>query len=120
MSCLPAGTAVAFVHVGDRDRAMSFYCGTLGLEPGSSDDFGDFIDLGCALLRMTVIPDHKAHAHPVLGWNVPDIRAAVETLRDRGIEFTNYKASGRTLSASGRRRTARRKSPSSPIRTATC
>ena len=89
-----SGTPVTFVNVTDRERAMGFYRDTLGLRLRSSDDFGDFLDLGGALLRMTVIPDHEAHGHPVLGWNVGDIRAAVEALRDRGVAFTIYEGMG--------------------------
>ena len=40
------------------------------------------------------MPDHKAHPHPVLGWNVDDIAAAAEALRDRGVEFTIYEGMG--------------------------
>jgi catechol 2,3-dioxygenase-like lactoylglutathione lyase family enzyme len=70
-------TPVAFLYVADRDRALGFYRETLGLELRSADDFGDFIDLGGAWLRMTVMPDHKAHPHPVLGWNVGDIAVTI-------------------------------------------
>jgi catechol 2,3-dioxygenase-like lactoylglutathione lyase family enzyme len=87
-------TPVTFINVTDRERAMVFYRETLGLPLRSSDDFGDFLDLKGALLRMTVIPDHKAHGHPVLGWNVGDIGAAVEALRDRGVVFTIYEGMG--------------------------
>lgn len=87
-------TPVAFLYVCDRERALGFHRETLGLELRSADDFGDFIDLGGALLRMTVMPDHKAHPHPVLGWNVEDIAAAAESLRDRGITFTIYEGMG--------------------------
>jgi catechol 2,3-dioxygenase-like lactoylglutathione lyase family enzyme len=89
-----SGTPVAFINTSDRERAMGFYCGTLGLALRSSDDFGDFIDLGGALMRMTMLPDHKPQAHPVLGWHVADIRSAVEALRDRGVVFTVYEGMG--------------------------
>ena len=91
---LQQSTPVAFLYVSDRDRALGFYRDTLGLALHSSDPFGDFIDLGAALVRMTVLPDHKAHPHPVLGWNVDDIAAAVEALRGRGVEFLIYEGYG--------------------------
>src|SRR5688572_16349851 len=94
MSLLKSATPVAFLYVSDRERALGFYRQTLGLELRSSDDFGDFIDLGGALVRMTVMPDHKAHPHPVLGWNVGDIVSAVEALRGRGVAFTIYEGMG--------------------------
>ena len=83
-------TPVAFVYVTDRERALAFYRDTLGLELSSSDGYGDFLTLGGAMLRMTVIPDHNPHAHPVLGWNVEDISAAAEALRDKGVTFAIY------------------------------
>ena len=85
-----SGTPVAFIYVADRERALGFYRETLGFELGASDDFGDFIDLGAGFLRMTVMPDHQAHPHPALGWNVGDIVSAVEALRDRGVVFSFY------------------------------
>jgi predicted enzyme related to lactoylglutathione lyase len=94
MDLQQAGTPVSFLYVGDRERALVFYRDTLGLALRSSDDFGDFIELGGALLRMTVIADHKAHPHPVLGWNVEDIEAAAADLRERGIAFTIFEGMG--------------------------
>lgn len=94
MNLRTSGTPVAYLNVGDRTRALGFYRDTLGLALRSSDAFGDFIDLGGGLLRMTVMPDHKAQPHPVLGWNVDDIGAAVKALRDRGIAFTVFEGMG--------------------------
>ena len=91
---LQQSTPVAFLYVSDREKALGFYRDTLGLALHSSDPFGDFIDLGKALVRMTVLPDYKPHPHPVLGWNVDDIASTVEALRDRGIEFLVYEGYG--------------------------
>lgn len=90
-----SATPVAFLFVSDRDRALAFYTGVLGLALKSSDGFGDFIELGGqGLLRMTVNPDHKASGHPVLGWNVADIAAAVATLSGRGVAMIHYEGMG--------------------------
>jgi catechol 2,3-dioxygenase-like lactoylglutathione lyase family enzyme len=94
MNILQSATPVAFIYVRDRERALAFYRGTLGLKLRSSDGFGDFIDLGSGLLRMTVVPDHTANPHPVLGWNVDDLAAAVMGLRDRGIVFNIHEGMG--------------------------
>jgi catechol 2,3-dioxygenase-like lactoylglutathione lyase family enzyme len=94
MNLQEAGAPVFFLYVGDRERALGFYRGTLGLALRSSDDFGDFIDLGGGLLRMTVMADHKAHPHPVLGWTVEDIEAAAAALCARGIAFTVFEGMG--------------------------
>jgi len=94
MDLQQSGTPVAFLYVSDRERALGFYRDTLGLALRSSDAFGDFLDLDGALMRMTAMPDYKATPHPVLGWNVPDIGAAAEALRARGIVFTIYEGMG--------------------------
>lgn len=89
-----SGTPVAFINVSNRDRALAFYCDTLVLKLRSSDDFGDFIELDGGLLRLTVLPDFKAGPHPVLGWNVRDMTAAVTSMRERGVTFTIYPGMG--------------------------
>ena len=94
MKNLKSGTPVAFLYVKDRERALKFYRESLGLELRSSDDFGDFIDLGSGLARMTVMPDFAATPHPVLGWNVDDIAATVRALRGRGIVFNIHEGMG--------------------------
>jgi catechol 2,3-dioxygenase-like lactoylglutathione lyase family enzyme len=88
------GTPVAFISVSERERALTFYRDVLGFELRSSDGFGDFIQLEGALLRVTVLPDYHAHAHPVLGWNVRDIVATVQSIRARGVVFTVYDGLG--------------------------
>lgn len=89
-----SGTPVAFVHVADRARGLAYYTGTLGLKLRSSDPFGDFLDVDGALIRLTALPDYKAGPHPVFGWNVDDLTAAVRTLRDKGVVFTIYEGMG--------------------------
>lgn len=94
MNLQQSATAVAFLYVRDRGRALGFYGDVLRLSVRSSDDFGDFIDMGGALARMTVMPDHVARPHPVLGWNVTDIEATVRDLGARGVAFTIYEGMG--------------------------
>ena len=89
-----AGPPVAFLYVTDRERALKFYGEALGVALSRADRFGDYLDLGGALLRMTVMPDHKAGAHPVLGWNVPDIAAAARALAGRGVALIRYEGMG--------------------------
>lgn len=88
------GRPVAFLYASDRERALDFYCSTLGLTLRSSDPHGDFLEMGPALVRMTVMPDYRASPHPALGWDVADIRAAVTGLREKGIAFTLFESFG--------------------------
>lgn len=89
-----AGTAVAFINVAERQRALDFYTGVLGLNLRSSDPFGDFLEAGGALIRLTALPDYHAGAHPVFGWNVNDITAAAKAMREAGVTFTIYEGMG--------------------------
>ena len=89
-----SNTVVSFLYVTKRDRALAFYGERLGLDLQGSDDFGDFLDGGGALIRMTVMPEHVASPHPVLGWEVHDIHAAASALSKRGIQFTIYDGMG--------------------------
>lgn len=85
---------VSFLYAADRDRALGFYCDQLGLTLRSSDPFGDFIAMDNAVIRLTILPDFKAGQHPVFGWNVSDIRATVQALREKGVIFTIYDGMG--------------------------
>lgn len=89
-----SGTPVAFINVADRARGLAYYTGTLDLKVRSSDPFGDFIEVDGALIRLTALPDYKAGQHPVFGWNVDDLTAAVRALRDKGVAFTIYEGMG--------------------------
>ena len=89
-----AVTPVAFVYAADRERAIAFYRDTLGIALSSSDPFGDFFDLGGAMMRLTTLPGYKAGEHPALGWNVDDIAAAVRALREKSIECIIYEGMG--------------------------
>lgn len=95
MSLFPASTPVAFVNVAERDRALAFYTGVLGLTLKSSDGFGDFLAFGDgALIRLTALPGYAPTGHPVVGWNVADIVAAVQALTAKGVTMTIYEGLG--------------------------
>ena len=92
---LDSATPVAFVSVASREEGRAFYEGVLGIPHRSSDDYGDFYALSNgAVLRLTPLSDFTPIPHPVLGWNVPDIRAVVTELKAKGISFTVYEGMG--------------------------
>lgn len=85
-----ASTPVAFVYVTDRARALAFYVDALGLTLHESDGYGDFLATDGGLVRMTVMADHKPSPHPVVGWAVTDVEAAVRSLLSRGVALTRF------------------------------
>lgn len=95
MSLPAAARPVAFVLTADRARTKPFYADVLGLELIAEEDFGVVFDLGSgATLRLTDMADHAPGPHTVMGWEVPDIRAAMADLRAKGVSFEIYEGFG--------------------------
>ena len=95
MSLPPAAKPVCFILTADRAKAKPFYAEVLGLKLIAEEDFGVVFDLGGgATLRLTDIKDHKPGPHTVMGWEVPDIRAAMAALRAKGVTFQIYEGFG--------------------------
>lgn len=83
-------TAVAYVYATDIDRAVGFYRDTLGLTVVETDPYGAMMGSEAGLLRLTKMPDHKPHEHPVVGLNVGDFGAVFDGLACKGVSFTVY------------------------------
>jgi catechol 2,3-dioxygenase-like lactoylglutathione lyase family enzyme len=86
--------AIAFVLTPDHKRAAAWYRDVLGLTHVSTDDFAAVFDLAGTTLRLTTVPGFTAGAHTVIGWAVPDIRAAMAPLKAKGVEFLVYPGFG--------------------------
>jgi catechol 2,3-dioxygenase-like lactoylglutathione lyase family enzyme len=74
-------------HLG---RAHAFYSGVLGLERTEATPQANEYDAFGTPLRVTLVPDHKASPFTSLGWRVPDVRAAMADLAERGVRFGSY------------------------------
>ena len=85
---------VAMIVTADRSRSEPFYGDTLGLRRLPGDDFAAVYDLAGVRLRLTEVPGHAPSAHPVLGWEVPDIEAAVRALDAKGVPMQIYEGMG--------------------------
>lgn len=95
MSSLVSAQPVSFILTANRAAAKPFYAGALGLAIVAEDDFAvSFALAGGAVMRLTDLPGHRAQDHTVLGWSVPDIRAAVAELRAKGVTFRVYEGFG--------------------------
>ena len=65
-------------------RAKEFYEGVLGIPHESGDEYGDFHRFpNGTLLRLTPMPGFTASPHPVVGWDVADIRTAAAARQAR-------------------------------------
>ena len=94
MTIAPSSKVITFIHTRDRAKAKAFYGGLLGFALVSDDPFASVFDLNGIKLRITEIKDHVALPHTVLGWEVPDIVAAIKALRGHGVAMNIYKGMG--------------------------
>lgn len=82
---------VAFVTVVDVDKARAFYRDTLGLKLVSEDlPFALVFDANGVMLRVSIGKNRLNIPGTVLGWDVPDIRAAMSDLGSAGVRFERY------------------------------
>lgn len=88
------GRPVSFVQVQDRAAGVAWYRDVLGLAHRSADEFGDEFAFGAGTLRLTALPGWTPGAHPVVGLEVADLRAAVARLKARGATFEIYAGYG--------------------------
>lgn len=93
---MPLATAkpIAMITTKDRKAAEGFYGGTLGLARKGDDGFAALFDLGGVTLRLTEVPSYVATGHPVLGWEVEDMEAAVSGLAANGVTMNVYEGLG--------------------------
>lgn len=85
---------IAMIATGDRKAAEPFYADVLGLGRKGDDGFAALFDLAGVTLRLTQVPGYSAPPHPVLGWEVRDIGAAVEALTVKGVAMNVYEGLG--------------------------
>ena len=75
----------------DLDASLAFYRDTLGLEVIRTDP--DRIVFRCGAGTQLVVTESTvgtADTQTQLAWRVPDIRAAIEELRGRGVTIEEY------------------------------
>jgi catechol 2,3-dioxygenase-like lactoylglutathione lyase family enzyme len=82
---------VGFISIVDVDRAKEFYRDTLGLTLLSEEPpFALVFDAHGIMLRLGMAKSLPPAHGTVLGWNVPDIAAAVTELAAGGVVFERF------------------------------
>jgi catechol 2,3-dioxygenase-like lactoylglutathione lyase family enzyme len=82
---------IAFVSIVDVERAKQFYRDTLGLRLVSEEPpFALVFEAHGIMLRLGMAKELPPPRGTVLGWQVPDIIAAVKDLERAGIRFERY------------------------------
>jgi catechol 2,3-dioxygenase-like lactoylglutathione lyase family enzyme len=82
---------IAFVSIVDVERAKQFYRDTLGLRLVSEEPpFALVFEAHGIMLRLGMAKEPPPPRGTVLGWQVPDIIAAVKDLERAGVRFERY------------------------------
>jgi catechol 2,3-dioxygenase-like lactoylglutathione lyase family enzyme len=82
---------VGFVTIVDVERAKRFYRDTLGLRLVSEEPpFALVFEAHGIMLRLGMGKELPPARGTVLGWQVPDIVAAVKELMQAGVQFERY------------------------------
>ena len=82
---------IGFLNIVDVDRAKAFYRDTLGLRLLSEElPFALVFDANGIMLRLVMAKKVPPAGGTVLGWQVPDIAAAVRELQVAGVGFEHF------------------------------
>jgi catechol 2,3-dioxygenase-like lactoylglutathione lyase family enzyme len=87
---LSTTTLKAFLPTLQPAKAKDFFENTLGLKLLSEDNFALEFDANGTTLRITTVQALVPHPFTVLGWDVDDIGATIETLSKKGVVFERY------------------------------
>ena len=87
---LESAELVAFVPAADLGRARKFYETVLGLSCVDATANASVFDCGQVTLRVTLVPGFAPAGHTVVGWAVPDLEAAVQTLLEQAVVMERY------------------------------
>jgi catechol 2,3-dioxygenase-like lactoylglutathione lyase family enzyme len=86
----PTAKLIGFIPTRDAARARAFYETTLGLRFVHDDTFALVFDSNGTTIRIARSPDFTPFPFTLLGWEVPDIDAAVAGLTAKGVQFARY------------------------------
>ena len=78
----------------DLDRARAFYAERLGLEPADERPGGLLYRVGSGEFALFLSTGRASGEHTQMGFEVPDIEAAVAELKARGVVFEDVDAPG--------------------------
>jgi catechol 2,3-dioxygenase-like lactoylglutathione lyase family enzyme len=81
---------MAFLATTNPDRSKEWYTKVLGFRLTGDEPFALVFDLGGTMLRIQKAHEHTPPPFTLLGWKVPDIRAELAALRERGVTFERY------------------------------
>src|SRR2546422_6169706 len=81
---------IGFVTTSNPEKAKAFYGGVLGFRQLSDDNFAIVFDANGTMIRVAKAAEFTPARATVLGWEVPDIYAAIRELSPRGVQFEQF------------------------------
>jgi len=81
---------IAFITTADPKRSRVFYQEVLGLHFVADEPYALVFRAGGIMLRVAKAQEVVVAPYTVLGWDVPDIQAAVDDLTARGVAFERF------------------------------
>lgn len=87
---LDSAQATAFLATTQSRRAATFFGETLGLRRVSEDAFALVFDLHGVELRIQKVEQLTPQPFTVLGWQVRDLSAVIDSLAARGVVFESF------------------------------
>ena len=90
MSVLSAASVMTFIATAKPAEARAFYEDVLGLKFVEDSPLALVFELQSAILRIQKVEEVTATAYTALGWQVADIKAAVQELTTAGVIFERY------------------------------
>jgi catechol 2,3-dioxygenase-like lactoylglutathione lyase family enzyme len=81
---------ILFLATARADQSRSFYEEVVGLEWVADEPFALVFRSGKSMLRIQKVENVHIAPYTALGWNVPDIRKAMDELQGRGAIFERY------------------------------
>jgi catechol 2,3-dioxygenase-like lactoylglutathione lyase family enzyme len=84
------GSFIAFIPVRHLTDARHFYGDVLGLPILEESPFDVVVDAMGTMLRLIKVEDLRVQPFTIAGWQVPDMRVAIDSLTSAGIVFARY------------------------------
>jgi catechol 2,3-dioxygenase-like lactoylglutathione lyase family enzyme len=81
---------IGFATTTDPAKAKRFYGDVLGFRLIEEDDFAVVFDANGSMVRVGKAKAFTPAQGTILGWEVPDIHAAVHELEARGVRFEQW------------------------------
>ena len=81
---------VGLTIITDVARAKAFYIDVLGCELVGDDEYALVLRANGSMIRLQKAKQHQPLQSTVLGWNVPNVEAAVDALEAKGVHCAQY------------------------------